>query len=142
MEDNLKILIIFYFEKNMKNVEDTRQCNFWLLKYIYIYSLYCTNHTILWAENVSSRNIYIFQCPLRFIRFDPTPTKTICPQYSMNDPSSHEWIFCMISNFNIFFYHYNYHHYYHLQIGNIVQAQGRDIYNRYLLLNKMLFRVE
>lgn len=32
MEDNLKILIIFYFEKkNMKNVGDTRQCNFWLL---------------------------------------------------------------------------------------------------------------
>lgn len=47
MEDNLKILIIFYFEKNMKNVEDTRQCNFWLLKYIYIYSVYCKNHTIL-----------------------------------------------------------------------------------------------
>lgn len=103
MEDNLKIFIIFYFEINMKNVEDTRQWNFWLLKYIYIYSVYCKNHTILWAKNVSSRNIYIFQCPSRFIRFDPTPTKTICPQYSVKGPFSNEWMFCMISNFNIFF---------------------------------------
>lgn len=141
MEDNLKIFIIFYFEINMKNVEDTRQWNFWLLKYIYIYSVYCKNHTILWAKNVSSRNIYIFQCPSRFIRFDPTPTKTIChnTQWMILHPMIEFFVWYRISNF---FYHYNYHHYYHLQIGNIVQAQGCDIYNRYLLLNKMLFKVE
>lgn len=32
MEDNLKILIILYFEKNGENVEDTQKCNFLLLK--------------------------------------------------------------------------------------------------------------
>lgn len=105
MEDNLKILIVFYFEKKiwkMWEILDNAISGFFN-KYTYLYSVYCINHTILWTKNVSSWTIYIFQCPSRFIRFDPSPTKTICPQYSVNDPSSHEWIFCMISNFNIFF---------------------------------------
>lgn len=97
----------------------------WIENMLLMQNVVACQNVFNWAENMFHPEIFTFSSAFRASLDLIPPRPTL---------SHHKYSECL----NKFVYDYKFQYFlFYLQIGNVVQAQGCDLYIRYLLLNKI-----